>query len=50
MTKTASISLKVTPEEKQKIRELAEKDDVTISKYLYRIIFKKNEKNLDKVD
>lgn len=43
-TKTASISIKVTPEEKEKIRELAEKQDVTISKYLYRLIFPKEEK------
>ena len=42
-TKTASISIKVTPEEKEKIRELAEKQDVTISKYLYRLIFPKDE-------
>lgn len=42
-TKTESISFKVTPEEKQKIKELAEKQDVTISKYLYRLIFPKEE-------
>lgn len=42
MIKTASISLKVTPEEKQKIKELAAKDDVTVSKYLYRLIFNKH--------
>lgn len=43
-TKTASISIKVTPEEKEKIRELAEKQDVTISKFLYRLIFPKEDK------
>lgn len=43
-TKTASISIKVTPEEKQKIKELAEKQDVTISKYLYRLIFPKEDR------
>ena len=43
MTKTESISLKVTPEEKQKIKELAEKQDVTVSKYLYRILFPKED-------
>ena len=43
-TKTESISIKVTPEEKQKIKELADKQDVTVSKYLYRILFPKEEK------
>lgn len=43
-TKTESISFKVTPEEKQKIKELADKQDVTVSKYLYRILFPKEEK------
>lgn len=43
-TKTESISFKVTPEEKQKIKELAAKEDVTVSKYLYRLIFPKEDK------
>lgn len=37
-TKTETLTIKVSPEEKQRIKELAEKDDVTVSKYLYRII------------
>ena len=39
-TKTETIAIKVTPEEKELIQKLAEKDDVTVSKFLYRIIFK----------
>lgn len=41
-TKTETVTVKVSPEEKQKIKELAAKDDVTVSKYLYKIIFKKS--------
>ena len=44
MAKTETIAIKVTPEEKQKIKELAEKEDVTVSKLLYRLIFKKESK------
>ena len=36
--KTDTLTIRVSAEEKQKIRELAEKDDVTVSKYLYRLI------------
>ena len=42
--KTETLSIKVSPEEKQMIKDLAEKEDITISKYLYRMIFKKEEK------
>lgn len=44
MAKTETIAIKVTPEEKQKIKEIAEKEDVTVSKLLYRLIFKKESK------
>ena len=43
-TKTETIAIKVTPEEKQKIKELAAKQDITVSKLLYRMIFKKENK------
>lgn len=43
-TKTETIAIKVTPEEKKKIKELADKQDVTVSKLLHRMIFKKEEK------
>ena len=42
--KTETITIKVTPEEKKKIQELAEKQDVTVSKMLHRMIFKQEEK------
>jgi hypothetical protein len=42
-TKTETIAIKVTPEEKRKIKELAAKQDVTVSKYLYRLIFSKED-------
>ena len=37
-TKTESVAIKVTPEEKEKIKKLAEAADMTVSKYLYRLI------------
>lgn len=40
-TKTETIAIKVSPEEKKMIQELATKEDVTVSKLLYRMIFKK---------
>lgn len=40
-TKTETLTIKVTPADKRKIKELAAKEDVTVSKLLYRIIFKK---------
>lgn len=42
-TKTETIAIKVSPEEKKKIQELAEKQDMTVSKLLYKIIFPKGE-------
>lgn len=40
-TKTETIAIKVSPEEKKIIKELAAKEDVTVSKLLYKLIFKK---------
>ena len=40
-TKTETLTIKVTPEEKEEIKRLAEKEDVTVSKYLYRMLFPK---------
>lgn len=40
-TKTATLTVKVTPEEKKQVQELAEDLDITVSKLLYKIIFKK---------
>lgn len=42
--KTETITIKVSPEEKEQIKKLAADADVTVSKYLYRIVFggKKN--------
>lgn len=41
--KTETIALKVSQEEKEQIKELAAAADVTVSKFLYRSIFKKEE-------
>lgn len=38
--KTETIAIKVTPEEKELIKRLAQEQDITVSKYLYKIIFK----------
>ena len=42
--KTETLAIKVSPEEKQKIKELAAKEDITVSKLLYKIIFKEEGK------
>lgn len=39
-TKTESVAIKVTPEEKAKIKVEADRLDVTVSKYLHKKIFK----------
>lgn len=39
-TKTEVIGIKVTPEEKEFIKKEAERQDVTVSKLLYRLIKK----------
>lgn len=36
--KTDVVSIKVSAEEKQKIRELAKAADITVSKFLYKIV------------
>lgn len=38
--KTETLTIKVSPEEKEQIKELATKDDVSVSKYLYRLLIK----------
>jgi uncharacterized protein (DUF1778 family) len=40
MTKTETVAIKVTPEEKELIKQLAATEDVTVSKLLYRILIK----------
>jgi predicted transcriptional regulator len=37
--KTETLTIKVSPEEKEKIKQLAEAADMTVSKYLYRKLF-----------
>lgn len=38
--KTEAVAIKVSPEEKELIKKLAAKEDVTVSKYLYRLLIK----------
>lgn len=47
--KTVSVSIKISPEEKKMIQELAASKDVTVSKLLYNYLFKE-QKILDKRD
>lgn len=42
--RTETISLKVSPEEKAYIKGLAEKEDTSVSKILYKIVFPKEAK------
>lgn len=37
--KTETIAIKVSPEEKEQIKQLAAAADMTVSKYLYKKIF-----------
>ena len=39
-TKTETVAIRISQEEKEKIRVLAAADDVTVSKYLYRLLTK----------
>jgi len=39
-TKTDTIAIKVTPEEKELIKKLADRSGITVSKFLHEIIFK----------
>lgn len=38
-TKTETITIKVTPEEKELIKDLADKANTTVSRYLYKMVF-----------
>ena len=42
-TKIECVSIKVSPEEKERIKELAAAADQTVSKYLYNLIIKEME-------
>jgi uncharacterized protein (DUF1778 family) len=42
-TKTECIGVKVTPEEKEYIKRLAAEEDITVSKYIYRVLFPRKE-------
>lgn len=41
--KTETLTIKVSPEEKEMIKQEAERQDISVSKLLYRLIFKKEE-------
>ena len=41
--KTETVTIKVTPEEKRKIKEAAEDANLTVSKYLYSLLLKKED-------
>lgn len=41
--KTETLTLKVTPEEKELIKKMAEEQDITVSKLLYKMVFKKEQ-------
>lgn len=41
--KTETITIKVTPEEKEAVKAAAAKADQTVSKYLYRLLIKNQE-------
>ncbi|MBR5823809.1 MAG: hypothetical protein IKY67_06670 [Paludibacteraceae bacterium] len=38
--KTETLAIKVSPEEKETIKKMAEKEDITVSKLLYRMLIK----------
>lgn len=42
-TKTETLTIKVHPEEKEHIKKLAAAADMTVSKYLYQLLFPKEE-------
>lgn len=44
-TKTETLTIKVSPEEKEQIKLLAAEKDQTVSKYLYNKLFKGDENN-----
>ena len=39
-TKTETLTIKVSPEEKEAVKKIAEEQDITVSKLLYKLIFK----------
>ena len=41
--KSETVSIRLTPEEKAKLQKLAEDADMSISKYLHKILFKKGD-------
>ena len=50
-TKTETIGIKVSPEEKKMIQALAAEQDITVSKLLYRMLIKNlNEDECEKND
>ena len=44
-TKTETLTIKVSPEEKDKIKALAAEKDWTVSKLLYNLIFQEDKRN-----
>lgn len=48
--KTETVTIKVSPEEKEMIKKLAETADMTVSKYLYRQIFGGKKDGITKPD
>lgn len=43
--KTETVAIKVSPDEKETIKQLAQQQDITVSKLLYRILVKELLKN-----
>lgn len=43
MAKTVTLTIKVNPEEKELIKQQAEELEMTVSKYLYTLIFGEEE-------
>lgn len=42
--KSATLTVKVTPNEKELIKEKAAEQEITVSKYIYNILFNKGDK------
>ena len=42
-TKTETLTIKVSEEQKEKIKQAAEAQDMTVSKYLYKLLFKEDQ-------
>ena len=43
MSKKEVVSIRMTTEQRDYLRELADKQDMSLSKYIYRILFPKDE-------